>query len=53
MLELRDIAEVEQAFCDAARIRAAFRQGMAEPHLDWYHLPRAEWPVPGSQGRAG
>ncbi len=68
-LKLRDIADAERAFCDAAlrradcaaldpgvledRIRAAFRQGMAEPHLDWYHLPRAEWPAPGPQGEAG
>lgn len=58
-LGLGDPAEVEQAFCDAAarrgdmakidgaeldgRVRAAFRQGMAEPHLDWYHLARADW----------
>jgi RimJ/RimL family protein N-acetyltransferase len=54
---------VEQAFCDAARRRAdcaaidraaldarvrdAFRQGMAEPHLDWYHVGRADWPSAG------
>jgi RimJ/RimL family protein N-acetyltransferase len=53
-----DAAAVEQAFCAAARrrpdcaaidravldsrVRAAFRQGMAEPWLDWYHLPRAD-----------
>ena len=52
-----DASVVEQAFCDAARrradcaaidrgaldsrVRAGFRQGMAEPWLDWYHLPRA------------
>lgn len=52
-------ASVEQAFCDAARgrndyagigrmtldlrVRDAFQQGMAEPYLDWYHLPRAQW----------
>ena len=52
-------ARVERAFCDAARQRVdyaaidraaldrrvsdAFRQGMAEPFLDWYHLPRADW----------
>lgn len=51
---------IERAFCDAARgrrdyaamsgaaldghVRAAFRQGRSEPHLDWYHLPRADWP---------
>jgi hypothetical protein len=54
-----DPEDVERAFCDAARgrsdyatidpaaletrVRAAFRQGMAEPYLDWYHLPRAAW----------
>jgi RimJ/RimL family protein N-acetyltransferase len=54
-----DPAGIERAFCDAARarhdyaaldrseldrrVRAAFRQGIAEPYLDWYHLPRAAW----------
>jgi hypothetical protein len=54
---------VEQAFCDAARrraecaaidratldarVRGAFRQGMEEPHLDWYHVARADWPPTG------
>jgi RimJ/RimL family protein N-acetyltransferase len=58
-LDLGDLAGVEQAFCAAARRRAdcaaidratldarvhdAFRQGMAEPHLDWYHVGRAGW----------
>ncbi len=57
-LEIADSARVEQAFCDAAlrrtdyatldssvlqsRVRKAFRQGMAEPDLDWYHLARAQ-----------
>ncbi len=22
------------------RVRGAFRQGLEEPHVDWYHLPR-------------
>lgn len=59
-LRLMDPAQVEQAFCDAAgkraeyatigraeldrRVREAFRQGMAEPYLDWYHLERKDWP---------
>ena len=62
-LDLGVPAEVEQAFCDAARgrddfahvapaeldrrVRDAFRQGMAEPHLDWYHVARADWPSAG------
>jgi len=25
------------------RVRGAFRQGIEEPHVDWYHLPRAAW----------
>jgi ribosomal-protein-alanine N-acetyltransferase len=49
----------EQAFCAAARarddfaditpdeldrrVRDAFRQGMAEPNLDWFHVDRATW----------
>lgn len=53
-------AEVEQAFCDAARgrtglagftaaeverrVREAFRCGAAEPSLDWYHVARTGWP---------
>lgn len=56
-LRLADPVAVEQLFCDAARgraelaafdlaqterrVRDAFRQGMAEPWLDWYHLDRA------------
>jgi hypothetical protein len=58
-LGLRDLRTVEQALCIAAagraefasrpqadlerRVRQAFQQGMAEPHLDWYHLRRADW----------
>jgi RimJ/RimL family protein N-acetyltransferase len=58
-LDLGAPAGVEQAFCDAAanrddyaamaraeldrRVRGAFHQGMAEPHLDWYHVARADW----------
>jgi RimJ/RimL family protein N-acetyltransferase len=58
-LRLADLVAVEQLFCDAARERAefaafdrgqterrvrdAFRQGVAEPYLDWYHLERADW----------
>jgi RimJ/RimL family protein N-acetyltransferase len=58
-LKLADPAEVERLFCAAARRRQdyasieraeldrrvgkAFRQGMAEPWLDWYHLDRARW----------
>ncbi len=58
-LRLADLVAVEQLFCDAARARAefecsdraqterrvrdAFRQGVAEPHLDWYHLDRKNW----------
>ena len=58
-LRLADLVAVEQVFCDAARARAefvpfdraqterrvrdAFRQGVAEPWLDWYHLERADW----------
>jgi RimJ/RimL family protein N-acetyltransferase len=58
-LRLADLVAVEQLFCDAARARAefapfdraqterrvrdAFRQGVAEPYLDWYHLERADW----------
>ena len=58
-LRLADLVAVEQLFCDAARTRAefastdraqterrvrdAFRQGVAESHLDWYHLERADW----------
>lgn len=65
-LGLRDTAAVEQAFCDAGRqrhgyagieraeldrrVRQAFQQGMAEPNLDWYHIPRADWRVDGSHG---
>jgi RimJ/RimL family protein N-acetyltransferase len=52
-------AAIEQAFCNAARgrndyaaiapaaldrrVREAFRQGVAEPYLDWHHLARASW----------
>jgi RimJ/RimL family protein N-acetyltransferase len=55
-LGLADLAAVEQLFCDAARgraefasfergrteqrVRDAFRQGVSEPWLDWYHLER-------------
>ena len=58
-LKLADLAAVEQLFCDAARgraevdsldraqterrVRDAFRQGVAEPWLDWFHLERANW----------
>ena len=58
-LKLGDPREIEHAFCDAARgradystlprdeldrrVRDAFHQGMAEAHLDWYHMPRADW----------
>jgi RimJ/RimL family protein N-acetyltransferase len=65
-LGLRDTAAVEQAFCDAAsqrndcvaiapteldrRVRQAFQQGMAEPYLDWYHVPRADWRANRSHG---
>lgn len=54
-LGIGDPPAIEQAFCDAARarsdyatmphdllvarVRDAFHQGMAEPHLDWYHQP--------------
>jgi hypothetical protein len=52
-------AAAEAALCDAARgrdgfaitdpadlthrVRAAFGQGMAESHVDWYHLTREAW----------
>ncbi len=58
-LGLDDVDQIEQAFCDAAearadyaaldpatrdgRVREAFRQGMAEPQLAWYHLGRSDW----------
>ncbi len=58
-LGLGDPGEIERAFREAARgrgeyesmprdeldarIRDAFRQGMAQAHLDWYHMPRADW----------
>jgi RimJ/RimL family protein N-acetyltransferase len=58
-LRLADLAAVEQLFCDTARgraefasidhaqterrVRDAFRQGVAEPWLDWYHLERKNW----------
>ncbi len=57
-LRLADLVAVEQLFCDAARgraefdsfdraqterrVRDAFRQGVAEPWLDWYHLERKD-----------
>ncbi len=60
-LGLGDIKAIEQAFCDAAarrgigaglppaerdqRVRTAFRQGGAEPWLDWYHRVRPEGPA--------
>lgn len=66
-LKFADLAAVEQQFCDAARgrrelatrdhdrieqrVRDAFRQGVAEPYLDWYHLERADWTR--SQGMSG
>lgn len=53
------VDDVERAFCDAARsrreyagvarsdlearVKSAFRSGMSEPHLDWYHLKREDW----------
>jgi RimJ/RimL family protein N-acetyltransferase len=59
-LGLRDVPAVEKAFCDSAAsrpdyasrpranlehlVQQAFRQGMAEPYLDWYHVLRADWP---------
>lgn len=58
-LKIADLVAVEQLFCDAAqtraefaafdpaqterRVRDAFRQGVAEPTLDWYHLQRETW----------
>jgi RimJ/RimL family protein N-acetyltransferase len=58
-LRFADLVAVEQLFCDAAQARAefassdraqteqcvrdAFRQGVAEPYLDWYHLERIAW----------
>jgi len=58
-LNLGGPREIELAFCEAARgrgdyatlprdeldtrVRDAFRQGMAQAHLDWYHMPRADW----------
>ena len=58
-LGIADPVAVEQLFCDAARdrsefasfdraqterrVRDAFRQGVAEPFLDWYHLERNDW----------
>jgi RimJ/RimL family protein N-acetyltransferase len=58
-LKPADTAEVEQAFCDAASVRAdyasiaraelqqrvrdAFQLGLSEPYLDWYHLARGDW----------
>lgn len=54
-----DPLDIEQAFCAAARARDdftdmdpneldriardAFRQGMSEPYLDWFHVDRAAW----------
>ena len=59
-LGLAEPGSIEQEFLDAARargdyatigpleldrrVRDAFRLGMGEPHLDWYHLPRSAWP---------
>jgi hypothetical protein len=56
----RPPAVIEEAFCKAAWgrgdytaidraeldrcVRDAFRQGMAEARLDWYHLARGQWP---------
>ena len=58
-LGFAELDAVEQAFIDAAlrradcaivqrpeisqRVRDAFRQGVMEPWLDWYHLDRATW----------
>jgi RimJ/RimL family protein N-acetyltransferase len=58
-LDLGDPRGIELAFCEAARgrsdyrtlprdeldrrVRDAFRQGMAQAHLDWYHMLRADW----------
>ncbi len=58
-LNLADPAEFERAFCAAARgrtdyasiapdeldrrVREAFRLGLSEPYLDWYHLARSDW----------
>jgi ribosomal-protein-alanine N-acetyltransferase len=58
-LKLADREDVEQAFCAAARgradyaaialdeldrrVREAFRLGLSEPYLDWYHLARGDW----------
>jgi hypothetical protein len=25
------------------RVREAFRLGLSEPYLDWYHLARGDW----------
>lgn len=62
-LGLGESEAIEEAFCDAAarrgtgagltpsardqRVRAAFRQGEAEPWLDWYHLSRPAGPADG------
>jgi hypothetical protein len=57
-LDLGDPRDIERTFCEAARgrrdyaamtrgeldarVRDAFRQGMAEAYLDWYHLARVD-----------
>ncbi len=59
-LGFADLGRVERDFCAAARAREdyaalateelerrvneAFRLGLSENRLDWYHLPRAAWP---------
>lgn len=58
-LKLTDPADAERAFCDAAAGRAdyasvargdlerrvcdAFRLGLGEPRLDWFHVARGNW----------
>ena len=38
-----DFAHVEALY---ERVASAFRQGLAESHVDWYHLPRERWRAP-------
>jgi len=58
-LGFADKDRIERDFCHAARVRSdcasiapdvlqqqvteAFREGLAMPHVDWYHLERATW----------
>ncbi len=58
-LDLADRHEIERTLCAAARgrpefsdheaaeverqVREAFRAGLAEPELDWFHMPREGW----------